>query len=452
MYNVYIRPLQIEDAAISYLWRNDEEIWKYTGSRPNLEITYDIERDWIVKVITEKISKRFAIIVDGVYVGNIQLTNLTKQDAQYHIFIGDKNYWGKGIAQLATFQILTYARETLQLNEVYLQVNVDNAAAVRVYEKSGFEKEQVVEQNLKMVCFLESLQQPTVSIFCMVYNHEKYIVECLDSLLMQICTFNYDIVLGEDCSKDNSRSIILNFNERFPGKFKLLLHDQNVGAQKNQEQIFKSCTGKYISICEGDDYWTDPLKLQKQVDFLEANPTYGLVCTNYTSDEIITPFDTSKEISLKDILKDSAVGTVTALFKKELIIEYFKEQNNLELSMGDYQLWLFMCSRARVYKLSDNTAYYRILQNSASGRNNALKLKKFALDVLQITKQNLNKISSKQDTDDILRERYGQLFKILIDSRDREFIKYQLSFFKTVNHITVLDLKIFIKGIYKVYL
>lgn len=293
-----------------------------------------------------------------------------------------------------------------------------------------------------------------VSVDMITYMHAAYISEAIEGVLMQETNFEFELIIADDCSPDNTEAVVRDIINNHPKGhlIKYFRHENNVGMNANASFAINQCTGKYIAICEGDDYWTDPLKLQKQVDFLEAKPTYGLVCTNYTSDETTKTFDTSKEISLKDILKDSAVGTVTALFKKELIIEYFKEQNHLELSMGDYQLWLFMCSRARVYKLSDNTAYYRILQNSASGRNNALKLKKFALDVLQITKENLNKISSKQDTDDILRERYGQLFKILIDSRDKEFIKYQRSFFKNLNHITVLDLKIFIKGLYKVYL
>lgn len=113
-----------------------------------------------------------------------------------------------------------------------------------------------------------------VSIFCMVYNHEPYIRKCLEGFLMQECDFDYQIVLGEDCSTDNSRAIILEYADKYPTRFKLLLHENNVGAAENQRIVFENCKGKYIAMCEGDDYWTDPLKLQKQVDFLEANPDY----------------------------------------------------------------------------------------------------------------------------------------------------------------------------------
>ena len=111
----------------------------------------------------------------------------------------------------------------------------------------------------------------TVSIFCMVYNHEHFLIDCLDGFLMQKCDFDFDIVVGEDCSTDKSREILLDYAKRFPGKFKLILHDENVGATENQRIVLENCTGKYIALCEGDDYWTDPLKLQKQVDFLEEN-------------------------------------------------------------------------------------------------------------------------------------------------------------------------------------
>ena len=81
MSKVLIRPLQAEDALISYKWRNDPDIWVYTGSRPDREITSDIESEWIKKALSDLSSKRFAILVDDVYVGNVQLTNISERDA-----------------------------------------------------------------------------------------------------------------------------------------------------------------------------------------------------------------------------------------------------------------------------------------------------------------------------------------------------------------------------------
>ena len=290
----------------------------------------------------------------------------------------------------------------------------------------------------------------TVSVFMMTYNHEKYIAQALDSVLMQQVDFKYEIVLGEDCSTDKTRNIVVEYSERYPGKFKLILHKSNVGAINNQNEVFSNCTGKYIAILEGDDYWTDPLKLQKQVDFLENNVDFGLVCTNYFSKEIEIIQSADSVITLKDILKDSSIGTLTVLYKRNLLIEY--NSRNVNLSMGDFPMWIYLCKKAKIYKLADYTAYYRILDDSATGRNNFLKAKQFSLDVISIIKENLHLAKSKNDFDEILRERYGQLFKILIDSKDKEFIKYQKEFFKLVHNSKSLDFKIFLKGFLNVYL
>ena len=141
---VYIRPLTIEDADISYKWRNDPEIWKYTGTRPDRVISREIEREWAQKVLKNKDQYRFAIMVNDnardVYVGNIHLSdvNLQNKSGNYHIFIGDKYYWGKGIATKATEKILEFALKKLGLQSVFLEVAMSNLGAIQVYRKCGF--------------------------------------------------------------------------------------------------------------------------------------------------------------------------------------------------------------------------------------------------------------------------------------------------------------------------
>ena len=149
MYNVSIRPLELSDANVSWEWRNDSEIWKYTFSKPDKYITPLIERDWIKKVIAVKTSRRFAIIVDAVYVGNIQLTNIIEgEKVYYHIFIGDKNYWGKGVAKAATFQILSFAKDVLDLKCVFLEVKKENLSAIKLYKNIGF---RILEESDKII-------------------------------------------------------------------------------------------------------------------------------------------------------------------------------------------------------------------------------------------------------------------------------------------------------------
>ena len=135
---VKIRPLQENDAYISVNWRNDSEVFKYTGNTYSQIITIEKELEWIKRVIKNENEYRCAIIVDGSYVGNIYLTNIHDQEALYHIFIGEKSYWGKGVAKQASVQILRYAFNTLRLKKVLLKVKKQNKRAYLLYLRLGF--------------------------------------------------------------------------------------------------------------------------------------------------------------------------------------------------------------------------------------------------------------------------------------------------------------------------
>jgi RimJ/RimL family protein N-acetyltransferase len=150
---VTIRPLKENDAKISYLWRNDAEIWKYTGSKPTQPITYEIEKEWIQKVLKREDEIRFAICVgdNNEYVGNVQLTNITKTDAEFHIFVGNKKFHNKGIGTKATDLILNYSHKVLQLKTVYLFVNKENVTAIKSYKKCGFYEIERNKEQLKLI-------------------------------------------------------------------------------------------------------------------------------------------------------------------------------------------------------------------------------------------------------------------------------------------------------------
>jgi RimJ/RimL family protein N-acetyltransferase len=134
---VKIRPLEEKDAYTSVKWRNIPEIWALTGSSPDREITIEDELVWI-KRVTNDGSKRFAILADGVYVGNVYLTDIEGGVGEYHIFIGDKDYWGKGVARKASEQIIAFGRDELKLKAITLQVREDNAGAFHLYKSLGF--------------------------------------------------------------------------------------------------------------------------------------------------------------------------------------------------------------------------------------------------------------------------------------------------------------------------
>ena len=119
-----------------------------------------------------------------------------------------------------------------------------------------------------------------VSVLMITYNHENFIREAIDGVLMQKTTFPIELIIGEDCSTDSTRKIVVEYAEKYPDLIRPLLPGSNLGMMKNFNKTMEAAKGKYIAICEGDDYWTDPLKLQKQVDILEANENIVAVATN----------------------------------------------------------------------------------------------------------------------------------------------------------------------------
>jgi glycosyltransferase involved in cell wall biosynthesis/SAM-dependent methyltransferase len=123
-------------------------------------------------------------------------------------------------------------------------------------------------------------KKPMVSILCITYNHESFISKTLESLIIQQTNFSFEIVIGEDCSTDDTLKILKNWAVKYPDIIKLLSGEPNLGVQSNWVRTYEACTGRYVAICEGDDRWTDPLKLQKQFDYMEANPNCALTFGN----------------------------------------------------------------------------------------------------------------------------------------------------------------------------
>jgi glycosyltransferase involved in cell wall biosynthesis len=117
-----------------------------------------------------------------------------------------------------------------------------------------------------------------LSVCCVTYNHGAFIAQAIEGFLMQRTTFKYEILIGEDCSTDGTAEIVRDYALRYPEKIILVTSASNVGANQNVARVIERVRGMYIALCDGDDYWTDPNKLQKQVDFLEKNPEYAICC------------------------------------------------------------------------------------------------------------------------------------------------------------------------------
>ncbi|MGN6800612.1 MAG: GNAT family N-acetyltransferase [Ginsengibacter sp.] len=278
MDKIFLRALKEEDAGVSWKWRNDPAIWKHTGKRPNQKITPQIELEWIRDVLTRQDEARFAICErdTGKYIGNVQLTDINGYDAQLHVFIGDKNNHGKGYGTSATTAILDYGLNALNLQSVYLDVKKINIAAIKSYKKAGFHTIFDYDDYHRMAVYKTDEIKKKLSVFVLTYNQEIFVADALDGILKQRTSFDFEVVIGDDYSTDGTRKILLEYALKFPGKMKLLFYPHNLSAPVNQHWVYKNCSGDYIGMCEGDDYWTDENKLECQVNYLESNPGFSI--------------------------------------------------------------------------------------------------------------------------------------------------------------------------------
>nr|WP_262511079.1 glycosyltransferase [Winogradskyella pacifica] len=202
-----------------------------------------------------------------------------------------------------------------------------------------------------------------VSVCMITYGHERYILQALTSILNQTCDFEFEIILSNDCSPDNTDSIVLDFinKENLSNKIKYFSHEQNLGITPNFVFALQQCKAKYIAICEGDDYWTDSLKLQKQVDFLEQNNSFSGIATNSlvkyegSTKEHLFKKKLKSELQTNDLLESRHFHTATFMFRKTAFRNDFPKQ----VLSADRTLFLLVSCFGSIKLLDDVTAVYR---------------------------------------------------------------------------------------------
>jgi glycosyltransferase involved in cell wall biosynthesis len=202
------------------------------------------------------------------------------------------------------------------------------------------------------------------SVWMITYNHEKYISQAIESALSQVTNFSFELVIGEDCSKDNTRAICLSYQERYPHLIKLLDNKTNVGIHKNLILTLEACKGQYVAMLEGDDYWTDKNKLQKQIDFLDANPDF-VMCYQKTLqiDEIngskkITNESDKAITGIEEILSRGwFMRTGSLAFRNGLLGEFPRWY--FEYTSTDYMLHILIAQHGKIGFLNEVTSVYR---------------------------------------------------------------------------------------------
>lgn len=207
---------------------------------------------------------------------------------------------------------------------------------------------------------------PLVSICCQTYNHKDYIAQAIESFLMQKTNFHFEILLRDDASTDGTAETCKKYAAKYPEIINLLAYEENQfqkGVKPFADNV-KRARGKYIALCEGDDYWTDPYKLQKQVDFLADNTDY-IICfhkvnllldSNLVEDYITkVPAITTATI---DLINENYIHTCSIVFRKPEGLfppSYFKK-----LPIGDFPLSLHLSKYGRIFYLDDSMAVYRV--------------------------------------------------------------------------------------------
>lgn len=234
-------------------------------------------------------------------------------------------------------------------------------------------------------------RNPLVTVQVYAYNKERYIGECLNSIVNQETSFEYEIIVSENPGTDRTREICLEYQKKYPEKFILVLREENMGLFYNYFEAERMSRGKYIARCDGDDYWCDDHKLQKQVSFLENNPEYGMCYTR----SLILEDETHKFKKIigglpwkgfKANLLKEAVQQPTIMYKRELFKKYLEEirPEDKDWLMEDVPRTLWFAYNSKIERLEDITAVYRTVSNSLSHQVDFVKQEKYHRSILDI--------------------------------------------------------------------
>ena len=211
-----------------------------------------------------------------------------------------------------------------------------------------------------------------VAIDCLVYNHEPYLRDCLEGFVMQQTDFPFVAIVHDDASTDHSADIIREYAAKYPDIIHPIYETENQWSKsdgsltKIMDAAIDATGAKYIAMCEGDDYWTDPLKLQKQVDFLEEHSEYSLcfhscktlmIDTDKMRDEFLVE-DMSGESSIYQLAQGNYIHTLSVVYRKYNGV-HSKRKSLGPCMPGDYVLWMLLAEHGKIWKFKESMGVYR---------------------------------------------------------------------------------------------
>jgi len=221
-----------------------------------------------------------------------------------------------------------------------------------------------MEHGGRILKYMSKEAQPKVSVAMVTYKHEKFIAQAIESVMMQKTKFQFELVIGEDCSPDKTREIVLAYERKYPAQIRVLPRKANLGVPANGIETCQSCRGRYMAILEGDDYWTDPDKLQSQVDFLDSNPDFSI-----SYHDVLIAGDRSggfpeqwcqyaREVStIEDLAFCLYIPTCSAVIRNGFVKEF--PAWFYELGMGEWPLFLLVAQHGKIHFTDRIMAHYR---------------------------------------------------------------------------------------------
>lgn len=281
------------------------------------------------------------------------------------------------------------------------------------------------------------MNKTLVAIKCAVYNHEPYLRDCLEGFVMQQTNFPFVAIVHDDASIDNSAAIIREYEAKYPDIIKPIYETENLyskgdgSVDRIMNAAIEATGAKYIAMCEGDDYWTDPLKLQKQVDFMEANPECGLCYTDYNRLEDATQtltesmFERQKQyrpISYEQhLLKPGYLAPMTWLYRCKLTSLLSKAKIYTD---GTYAYMLEFLYNSKVVYIPQATAVYRSHAGSASSPIGDKALFRYTIGVFRTQIHYTQKYSCSEELKHkVLMRGYLSKLPIAIMAENEDFVR-----------------------------
>jgi len=259
---------------------------------------------------------------------------------------------------------------------------------------------------------MKNNQKPIVSVVVITYNQDGTIRKTLDSIFSQCCNFPFEVVVGDDCSNDNTQYILKEYKNNYPEKFRYFVNEENLGLVANYYKTIHNCFGKYISQCAGDDYWIDDFRLQKQVDFLENNPDYGLVHGDVhhfyeRTGKVLYAYNKTNNIKIPEgdifenlLLPSHIIKAMTVCMRRNLVLDHYISNKISEKNwlLEDLPLWLEVSQKTKIHYIDDVFAMYRLSDDSVSRSQDPVKRYQFHISVFEVRKYFIDKYGCSERT------------------------------------------------------